>query len=102
MAALLFMPHLGWIHHINILRFGKRTVSSYVHLFIGRVCIPLGILNGVFGLQLSGQQTGVIVSFGVVGLIMFLLYLGSVFVGEWRRAKIASEEVKAGYTSGDE
>ncbi|ROW01315.1 hypothetical protein VMCG_05905 [Cytospora schulzeri] len=50
---LLVQPLLGIIHHRNFKVLQRRTLSSYLHVWDGRVAIILGIINGGLGLQLA-------------------------------------------------
>ncbi|KUI55723.1 hypothetical protein VP1G_03023 [Cytospora mali] len=51
---LLIQPLLGIIHHQNFKRLQRRTLSSHLHLWDGRIAIVLGLVNGGLGLQLAG------------------------------------------------
>lgn len=75
---------------------GRRTVWSYGHIWLGRIAITLGMVNGGLGLLLAEDAPafvnfrptrGQIVTYGVVAGIMWVLWVGAVVVGERRRAK---------------
>ncbi|KAF3041333.1 hypothetical protein E8E12_006600 [Didymella heteroderae] len=56
-ALLLVQPLAGWLHHRQFLRTGQRSAVSHGHIWIGRVAIILGMINGGLGLQLGGSFT---------------------------------------------
>lgn len=101
-ALLAFQPLLGFVHHVAFKKHARRTVWSYAHLWLGRVAITLGIVNGGLGLQLS-QKTrifapsqGAIVGYAVVAGVMWVLYVASAIWGERKRRRQAAERVQAG------
>lgn len=49
---------LGWWHHRRFLRLHRRTWVSHVHIWLGRLIIPVGWANVVSGLLLRGYGTG--------------------------------------------
>ncbi|EXJ53444.1 uncharacterized protein A1O5_13312 [Cladophialophora psammophila CBS 110553] len=46
-AVLSFQVVMGYIHHVNYKRAGRRTTPSYFHLWLGRVLIYAGMVNAV-------------------------------------------------------
>jgi hypothetical protein len=92
LGTMVLLPPLGWIHHVLIVRRGCRTIFSYFHIWIARITIPLGIFNGVLGLQLSGQDAWILFTFGIVGASSWIIYMVSVIVGEHCRAKNTPEK----------
>lgn len=99
----LLMPFLGLIHHSMYKRRAAsyklggprpgRTVPGYIHLWLGRLLIPLGMVNGGLGLRLAGNSPYAgssktkYIAYGVGAGIMFLLYVIFVITGELRRSK---------------
>jgi hypothetical protein len=99
-------PWLGWIHHIvfkrRLINFRKgadtktpgRTSITVSHIWIGRILILLGVINGGLGLRLAAstpfqtQSTTLKaeIAYGVLAGVMFLLFAGVSIVFEYRRA----------------
>jgi hypothetical protein len=95
-VLLFFQPILGYIHHIKFKKYSRRTVWSYGHLWLGRVLITLGMINGGLGMLLASEapafmafrpSRGEIIAYGVVAGIMWLLWVAAAVVGECRRAR---------------
>ncbi|KAK7183060.1 hypothetical protein DPSP01_005995 [Paraphaeosphaeria sporulosa] len=99
-VVLFIQPVLGLIHHFRYKKVGRRTFWSYGHLWLGRLLIPLGMINGGLGLLLATETgygrptTGQIIPYGVVAGITSLLWLTAAIVGERRRTK--AQEVPVG------
>lgn len=86
-AVLFFQAPLGYIHHKAFKRTGGRTWSSYLHLFIGRIAIPLGIINATLGVKLARDSAWKIVAIVIIGGGLWLAYLFAIFIGERRRSR---------------
>ncbi|KAJ5024005.1 hypothetical protein J3E73DRAFT_335735 [Bipolaris maydis] len=74
LAVVFFMPILGYMHHLFFKKVQSRTIWSHAHIWIGRIFITLGILNGGFGLKLAqcanrSSRAGQIVYGVVAGLV---------------------------------
>ncbi|KAJ8116142.1 hypothetical protein OPT61_g2376 [Boeremia exigua] len=98
-ALLFFQPIMGYIHHLRYKQYQRRTIWSYGHLWLGRVAITLGMINGGLGLLLAydaplgfAPNQGQVIAYGIVAAIMWLLYAIAAIVGERRRA-IAGRKV---------
>lgn len=91
--ALLFLqPIGGWMHHRMFKKKGTRTFWSYGHIWLGRLLITLGIINGGLGFRLAANtHTGYIV-YSVVAGIVWLLYVASIVYGERKRVKNSPEK----------
>lgn len=91
LVLIFFQPVLGFVHHLMFKRHSRRTFWSYGHLWLGRIIITLGIINGGLGLRfaqrfpLAPPTNGYIIGYSVAAGIMWLLYVLSVIVGERRR-----------------
>ncbi|KAF2032415.1 hypothetical protein EK21DRAFT_110087 [Setomelanomma holmii] len=55
-VVLFFMPILGFLHHLLFKKHQSRTLWSYVHIWLGRAAVTLGIINGGLGLKLAGAE----------------------------------------------
>lgn len=110
---LFFQPILGFVHHIQYKKHSRRTIWSHGHLWLGRIVITLGIINGGLGMLLASEAPaflafwptrGQIVAYGVVAGIMWLAWVAAAIFGERRRSKAPSAvkeaEVDAGTYAG--
>ncbi|KAL9085012.1 MAG: hypothetical protein Q9159_004917 [Coniocarpon cinnabarinum] len=87
-AFLSLQPILGVLHHIFFKKYSKRTVWSHAHLWIGRIFITLGIINGGLGLKLArNASTGQTAAYGVIAGVVWLVWLGAAMFGEWRKLR---------------
>jgi hypothetical protein len=93
LLVLFVQPILGWMHHTMFRKYAHRTLWSYAHIWVGRIAITVGILNGGLGLKLADEMRmssrGGMIAYGVVALVMWLAWVAASFVGERRRAKAA-------------
>ncbi|KAK5723141.1 hypothetical protein LTR17_013936 [Elasticomyces elasticus] len=86
-ALLMIQPVLGWMHHVLYKEYQGRTLWSHAHLTVGRVAIPLGIINGGLGLQLSSAGWRAMIAYGVVAGVVGVTYLAAMASGEVKRKK---------------
>ncbi|KAH8650194.1 hypothetical protein BX600DRAFT_108650 [Xylariales sp. PMI_506] len=87
LAALFFQPALGWIHHVRFKRLRRRTGWSHLHIWVGRLAITLGIINGGIGLQLAGAPSTAKTAYAVVASIMWLVWVLAAIYSAFRRSK---------------
>lgn len=103
LVLALLMPILGLIHHSMYKRKAAqhkkggprpgRTAPGYVHLWLGRALIVLGMINGGLGIRLasnsplSSSPKMKIILYSVGAAVMLLLYVIFIVLGETRRAK---------------
>ncbi|KAF2469846.1 uncharacterized protein BDR25DRAFT_334756 [Lindgomyces ingoldianus] len=92
--CLLFVqPILGLIHHSQFKKYSRRTVWSYGHLWLGRIVVTLGMINGGLGMLLATEtgyfvpSRGQMIAYGVVASIMWLLWIFAAVIGESRRSR---------------
>lgn len=108
LALLFFQPFLGLLHHFAFKKHSKRVVWSYAHIWLGRLVITLGIINGGLGLQLSKQRgrfaphQSTVIGYSVAAGIIWLIYVASAVYGERKRSKANYAAVKQGPPSGKE
>ncbi|EXJ65811.1 uncharacterized protein A1O5_11052 [Cladophialophora psammophila CBS 110553] len=115
LALAFFQPIFGAIHHsvykrrAQNVQEGKptkppgRTAPVRVHLWLGRLLIVLGMINGGLGIRLASfspfqtdsTSTKAKIAYGVIAATMFLLYLVFVITFELRRARSRTEEVRS-------
>jgi hypothetical protein len=105
-VLLFFQPILGFVHHVKDKKHSRRTIWSYGHLWLGRIVITLGIINGGLGMLLASDapaflafrpSRGQIGAYGVVAGIMWLAWVAAAIIGERRRkgAPMAAKEAEA-------
>lgn len=92
----------GYIHHLMFKKYISRTVWSYIHLWMGRLCITLGMINAGFGFQLRGQgySSWKVVLYTVCAVLVWVAYVTSAVVGEWRREQRTQREALVGEEEG--
>ncbi|KAL7931866.1 hypothetical protein V8C35DRAFT_329235 [Trichoderma chlorosporum] len=56
-TIILFQPVLGLLQHRYFKKTGRKSIFAYVHRWIGRVAIILGMINSGLGFQLAKQNT---------------------------------------------
>jgi hypothetical protein len=86
-VVALIQPVLGFLHHQGFNRTGGRTLPSHGHIWLGRILITLGMINGGLGFKLANNTRYGPIIYVVVAVIFFLLYVVSIVLGERRRAK---------------
>ncbi|KAF2020454.1 iron reductase domain protein [Aaosphaeria arxii CBS 175.79] len=84
------LPLLGFLHHTLFKKYQSRTFWSYGHIWLGRLVITLGIINGGLGLMLAdsmnmSSRSGMI-AYGVVAGVVWLIWVAASFLGERRKA----------------
>jgi hypothetical protein len=94
LVMLFFQPILGWMHHLGFRKYQRRTWWSYSHIWVGRIAITLGIINGGLGLKLADSMgmssKGGIVAYGVIAGFVWLAWVAAMVVGERRRNRTGS------------
>ncbi|KIW96381.1 uncharacterized protein Z519_03450 [Cladophialophora bantiana CBS 173.52] len=79
-CALAVQVVLGWRHHVIFISTGgRKTWMSTVHVILGRVVLPVGIINVVSGLMLRHYGWPVIslcVALAVVEVVVLTLVVG--------------------------
>ncbi|KAF1914600.1 hypothetical protein BDU57DRAFT_298651 [Ampelomyces quisqualis] len=102
-VLLFFQPILGVVHHLKFKKYSRRTVWSYGHLWLGRIVITLGIINGGLGMLLASDAPaflgfrptqGQIIAYSVVAGIMWLLWVAAAIIGERRRKQAPAVAAK--------
>ncbi|ORY13387.1 hypothetical protein BCR34DRAFT_599924 [Clohesyomyces aquaticus] len=93
LVLLFFQPVLGMIHHFQFKKYNRRTIWSHGHLWLGRILITLGMINGGLGMLLATEtgffvpSKGQMIAYGVIAGIMWLLWVFSSVIGERRRSR---------------
>lgn len=93
-GLVFFQPIGGLIHHYLYRRGKKSTIVALTHVWLGRILITLGMINGGLGLLLSGDSsTDERIAYGVIAGVIWVTYILVVLVAE-RRGKEAPEVTK--------
>ncbi|QDS73760.1 hypothetical protein FKW77_005149 [Venturia effusa] len=82
-----FQPILGALHHSNYKKFQTRTAVSHGHIWIGRILITLGIINGGLGLKLADNSTYGPIVYAVFAAVAWATYVVAIVIGERRKAR---------------
>ncbi|KAF2621252.1 iron reductase domain protein [Macroventuria anomochaeta] len=89
---LVFLqPILGFMHHALFKKYQSRTLWSYLHIWVGRIAVTLGIINGGLGLQwadsMNMSSRGGIIAYAVIAVAVWLAWVAAMVIGERRRAR---------------
>lgn len=91
LILVFFQPVTGWVHHYLYKKHSHRTLWSYAHIWLGRIAVTLGIINGGLGLKLADSMSmssqGGIVAYGVIAGLVWLVWVAAMVVGERRRKR---------------
>ena len=95
-VLLIFQPILGFLHHTMFKKHSRRVLWSYGHIWLGRIVITLGIINGGLGLKLAERspfaaKKGAIIAYGVVAGGIWLIYMASAIYGEMKRKRTSAK-----------
>lgn len=89
LLVLFVQPILGWMHHAMFKKHKRRTLWSQAHIWVGRIAITVGIINGGLGFRLAAcrgmSSTGGMIAYGVIAGIVWLAWVAAMFIGERRR-----------------
>ncbi|KAI3330883.1 hypothetical protein F4824DRAFT_326606 [Ustulina deusta] len=86
-VALFFQPIFGFAHHSRFKKLKRRTWVSHVHLWIGRLGITLGIINGGLGFALAGTTGAPVIAYAVISAIMWVIWVLTALRGEYMRSR---------------
>jgi hypothetical protein len=96
LIVIFFQPILGFMHHRLFKKYNHRTMWSYAHIWVGRIAITLGIINGGLGLKLADNTRSGKIAYGVVAGFMWLIWVAAIVIGERRRK--AGQTTQAKYS----
>ncbi|CZT17283.1 uncharacterized protein RCC_03117 [Ramularia collo-cygni] len=91
MGLLVLQPLSGMIHHKVFQKQHRRVMWSYGHIWLGRILITLGIVNGGLGLMFAMDYPilppprAAIIGYSVGAGVMWFIYLFAIMIGEGRR-----------------
>ncbi|KAF4255989.1 hypothetical protein KXW98_001917 [Aspergillus fumigatus] len=94
---LLFQPLMGFLQHMHFRRTGGKSLFAYVHRWLGRTLIALGIINGGLGFLLTknagnAAPKGAVIAYSVVAGVVGLAYITFVIVLPFRSKKSAAPQ----------
>ncbi|KAI1749430.1 hypothetical protein F4782DRAFT_513167 [Xylaria castorea] len=92
LVALFAQPVFGILHHRRFQKLHRRTWASYVHLWIGRLGITLGIINGGLGLALADAKGAPVVAYAVISSVMWSLWVLATALRALRDARSRTEK----------
>ncbi|KAL4742217.1 hypothetical protein BDV11DRAFT_181352 [Aspergillus similis] len=72
---LLIQPFIGFWHHRQYRKTQKAGKWAHVHIWIGRIFLLLGLINGGTGLKLADNTIGGIIAYAVVGGVFGTAYI---------------------------
>ncbi|OCL08517.1 hypothetical protein AOQ84DRAFT_340207 [Glonium stellatum] len=76
LVGLFFMqPLLGMLHHRYFTLTGKKNYKRDLHVWLGRILIALGIINGGTGIKLAANTTSGAIIYGVIVGVVFVVYV---------------------------
>ncbi|OTB08569.1 hypothetical protein M426DRAFT_262081 [Hypoxylon sp. CI-4A] len=87
LVALVFQPQLGYMHHSKFKRIQHRTIYSHLHIWVGRIALTLGIINGGVGLRLANASEDAKIAYSVIAAVIWLLWLFIAVIREVRSGK---------------
>lgn len=96
-ALITLQPILGILHHIFFKKQSKRTFWSYAHIWLGRIVVTLGIINGGLGLMLADNTRSGEIAYGVVAGIIWLIWMVAAVYGEIKRKKGPDHDAPPAY-----
>ena len=88
LAVLFVQPIAGLLHHRFFKKQQRRSFITYAHIWLGRIAIVMGMLNGGFGLMLAGlTDMGYLAAYSVVAGVVGTVYVATIIYGETIRKK---------------
>lgn len=72
---MVVQPFLGWAHHVIFKQTKKRTWLGFLHTWLGRLIIILGIINGGLGLDDADNTRVGLIVYSVLAGVSFAAYV---------------------------
>jgi len=84
-GLLCLQPILGLLHHDIFKRTKKHFFWAITHVWLGRVGLILGVVNGGLGLQLAQDtDNSHIISYSVIAAVMYLAWFVTALLAHLR------------------
>ena len=95
-TIVVFQPLLGSLQHMYFKRTGRKSVYAYMHRWIGRGAIILGIINNGLGFHLASYDTTIpktsyIRNFVLAGLLVLIWF--ALVIYDWVSPDKATDDV---------
>ncbi|WQF88109.1 Putative cytochrome b561/ferric reductase transmembrane [Colletotrichum destructivum] len=87
LAIFFFQPLFGYLHHAQFKKYGVRQIWSYLHLMVGRLLIPLGIINGGLGLYISNSPKAFKIAYSILAVVFGIAWIFIAVISESRRSR---------------
>ncbi|KAF2668862.1 hypothetical protein BT63DRAFT_480218 [Microthyrium microscopicum] len=85
-VIIFFQPVSGALHHRGYKNHGRRGGCSYLHVWLGRIAILVGMINGGLGLYIAGNATrGQVLAYGVTAALVLVIWGLASCCGAFRR-----------------
>ncbi|KAL1968577.1 hypothetical protein VTN77DRAFT_1787 [Rasamsonia byssochlamydoides] len=92
-ALVLFQPILGLLQHLHYRKHGTKSLFAYIHRWLGRVLVILGIINGGLGFKYAGIGRAVpssaVIAYGVIAGLMGVGYIFLIIQSTLRARRLA-------------
>ncbi|KAL5335371.1 hypothetical protein BJX70DRAFT_390745 [Aspergillus crustosus] len=89
---LLIQPFIGFWHHFKFKKTQAKGLWSHIHIWVGRIFLLLGLINGGTGLKLADNTTGGAIAYGVVAGVFGVAYIA---VAGLRQCKVILKDKEA-------
>ena len=88
-------PITGWIHHKLYKCHGRPNAATYTHVWLGRVLVTVGAINGGLGFNLSwNTPKSAIIGYSIGAAIVWITWMSTIF-----QSSVRSRGKKEGETS---
>lgn len=88
-CLVLFQPGMGLLQHRYFRKTGSKGPFAYLHRWLGRIMIILGVVNVGFGFEITGIGSsdvpkGAVIAYGTVAGVIAILYVVIVILARRR------------------
>jgi hypothetical protein len=93
-SLVLFQPAMGFIQHRYFQRTGGKSAFAYLHRWVGRCLIVLGIINAGLGFRLAGiglpiAPVGAVIAYAVVAGLVGICYILTILLLSLRKRRVS-------------
>lgn len=84
----------GIVHHLLFKKYLRRTVISYIHIWLGRILVTAGIINGGLGFMMAYRRptAGQIAAYSVLAGIVWVIFVAVGFAKSPVKSKSRQEK----------
>ena len=95
-SLVLFQPALGLLQHHHFRKTGGKGIFAYLHRWLGRSMMILGVINFGLGFQLTGWRDpfaprGAVITCSVVSGVVALVYVTILFLARMKKRHSVSD-----------